>query len=494
MADYETVVGLEVHMQINTKSKIFCECSTQFGAEPNSNTCVICTSQPGAIPILNKKAVEAVVKTGLALNFTINKRCTFARKQYFYPDVPKNYQITQSEPPLCSRGKLAITVSGKEKIINITRIHLEEDAGKLVHEIGSKKLDYSLLDLNRAGIGLMELVTEPEITSPYEALEFLKELKSIVEYLGTSECNMEEGKMRCDVNVSIRTAGQKDLETRVEIKNINSISGVRDAIVYEVERQKKVLNSGSKLMQETRLWEAEEGITKSMRSKEGALDYRYFPEPDLVPFNLPDSFIEKLQKQVMELPRARKSRFVKDYGLSEYDADYLTSTRMIADYYEEAFNALKNKKPDSLSENFVVATKLLANWISTELSAKLNASKTCIAEASVSSQNLAKLVSLILDGTISGKIAKTVFEEMCEKSTDPEKIVKEKELMQISDKSAILRICEEALSESPKAVAEFKSGKERAIGAIIGLVMKKSKEKANPQLVNKILMEKLKAS
>ncbi|BAG13614.1 aspartyl/glutamyl-tRNA(Asn/Gln) amidotransferase subunit B [Endomicrobiia bacterium] len=493
MADYETVVGLEVHMQINTKSKVFCECSTRFGAEPNSNTCIICTSQPGAIPILNKKAVEAVVKTGLALNFSINKRCTFARKQYFYPDVPKNYQITQSEPPLCSRGKLAITIDGKEKIINITRIHLEEDAGKLVHEIGNKKLDYSLLDLNRAGVGLMELVTEPEIISQHEALEFLKELKNIVEYLGTSECNMEEGKMRCDVNVSIRPVGQKELGTRVEIKNMNSISGVRDAIAYEVERQKEVLNSGGKLTQETRLWKAEEGITKSMRSKESALDYRYFPEPDLLPFNLPDSFIEELQKQILELPRARKARFIKDYGISEYDADYLTSTRMIADYYEEALNALKNQKSDSLSGNFVVAAKLLANWISTELNAKLNASKTCIAETHISSQNLAKLVSLILNGTISGKIAKTVFEEMYEKSIEPEKIVKEKGLVQISDESAILRICEEAISESPKAVAEFKSGKERAIGAIVGLVMKKSKGKANPQLVNKILLEKLKA-
>jgi aspartyl-tRNA(Asn)/glutamyl-tRNA(Gln) amidotransferase subunit B len=304
---------------------------------------------------------------------------------------------------------------------------------------------------------------------------------------------MEEGKMRCDVNVSIRPVGQKELETKVEIKNMNSISGVRDAIVYEVERQKEVLNSSGKLMQETRLWEAEERITKSMRLKENALDYRYFPEPDLVPFNLPDSFIKKLQKQVLELPRARKARFVKDYGLSEYDADYLTSTRMIADYYEEAFNALKNKKSNSLSENFAAAAKLLANWISTELNAKLNASKTCIAEASVSSQNLAKLVSLILDGTISGKIAKTVFEEMYKESADPEKIVKEKGLMQISDESAILRICEEAISESPKAVAEFKSGKERAIGTIIGLVMKKSKGKANPQLVNKILLKKLKA-
>jgi aspartyl-tRNA(Asn)/glutamyl-tRNA(Gln) amidotransferase subunit B len=471
-------------MQISTKSKVFCECSTQFGAEPNSNTCIICTSQPGTIPILNKKAVEAVIKTGLALNFTINKQCTFARKQYFYPDIPKNYQITQSEPPLCSGGRLTITVGGKEKVINITRIHLEEDAGKLIHEMDNRKLNYSLLDLNRAGVGLMELVTEPELSSPEEALEFLNELKNIVEYLGTSECSMEEGKMRCDVNVSVRPAGQKELGPRVEIKNMNSISGIRNAIAYEVERQKGVLQSQGKLTQETRLWEEEEGITKLMRSKEDALDYRYFPEPDLVPFDLPDSFIEDLRKQIPELPKARKARFVKEYNLSDYDADYLTSARMLADYYEEALEASKDKKASS---------KLLANWISTELSAKLNASKTCISESPVSSRNLAKLVSLILDGIISGKIAKTVFEDMYEKSIDPETIVKEKGLIQISDEAVIIKMCEEAIAESPKAVAEFKAGKDRAVGALVGLVMKKSKGQANPQLVNKILIEKLKA-
>ncbi|MDR2399114.1 MAG: Asp-tRNA(Asn)/Glu-tRNA(Gln) amidotransferase subunit GatB [Endomicrobium sp.] len=484
MSKHETVVGLEVHMQINTKSKVFCECSTEFGEAPNSHTCVVCTSQPGAIPILNKKAVESIVKTGLALDFTINKQCTFARKQYFYPDVPKNYQITQSEPPLCSKGKLVINVAGKEKVVNLTRIHLEEDAGKLVHEIGSRKLDYSLLDLNRASVGLMELVTEPELSSPQEALEFLMELKNIVEYLGTSECNMEEGKMRCDVNISIRPAGQKELGTRIEIKNMNSISGVRDAITYEVERQIEVLDSGGKLVQETRLWDAREGITKSMRTKESALDYRYFPEPDLVPFDLPDSFVETLKKELPELPKARRVRFIKDYGLSKYDANYLTSSKIIADYYEEALNILQDKK---------VAAKLVANWISTELNARLNSSKIDILESPVSSKNLAKLVSLILSGTISGKIAKTVFEEMYEKSSDPEIIVKEKGLIQISDESAIIKMCEEAISESPKAVAEFKAGKERAIGAIVGLVMKKSKGQANPQLVNKILLEKLKA-
>jgi aspartyl-tRNA(Asn)/glutamyl-tRNA(Gln) amidotransferase subunit B len=483
MSTYETVVGLEVHMQINTKSKVFCECSTEFGAEPNSNACVICTSQPGAIPILNKKAVEAIVKTGLALGFTVNKRCTFARKQYFYPDVPKNYQITQSEPPLCSKGRLTVNVGGKEKTLNLTRIHLEEDAGKLVHEIGARKLDYSLLDLNRAGVGLMELVTEPEIGSPEEALAFLTELRAIVRYIGTSECNMEEGKMRCDVNVSVRPAGQKELGTRVEIKNMNSISGVRDAITYEAERQIEVLSRGGKLVQETRLWEAEEGITKSMRSKEGALDYRYFPEPDLVPFDLPDSFVEDCRAQIPELPKARKTRFVAEYGLSEYDADYLTSSKKIADYYEEGLSSCQDKKN---------AAKPLANWISTELNGKLNAQNKEIDESPVSCANLANLVSLILNGTISGKIAKTVFEDMYEKSESPEAVIKEKGLVQISDESALEKLCAQALAESPKAVAEFKAGKERAVGAIVGLVMKKSKGQANPQLVNKILLAKLK--
>ncbi len=484
MTTYETVIGLEVHAQINTKSKIFCECSTDFGAEPNANTCCICTSQPGAIPILNKKAVEAIVKTGLALDFTINKQCTFARKQYFYPDIPKNYQITQSEPPLCSMGKIAITVDGKEKVINITRIHLEEDAGKLVHEIGSRELEYSLLDLNRGSIGLMEVVSEPELRSPEEAAQYLTELKNILEYLGTSNCNMEEGRMRCDANVSIRPVGQKEFGTRVEIKNMNSISGVREAIAYEVERQKEVLAAGGRLTQETRLWESEEGITKSMRSKESALDYRYFPEPDLVPFDLPDSFVEELRAQLPELPKIRKTRFMKDYALSEYDADYLTSRRMIADYYENALNVSKEKK---------AAAKPLANWIATELNGKLNADKKEIDESPVSGENLAKLVDLILSGKISGKMAKTVFDDMYANSSDPETVVKEKGLSQISDESAIIKICEEAIAESPKAVEEFKSGKERAIGAIVGLVMKKSKGQANPQLVNKILMEKLKS-
>ncbi|MDR2676507.1 MAG: Asp-tRNA(Asn)/Glu-tRNA(Gln) amidotransferase subunit GatB [Endomicrobium sp.] len=482
MFRYEVLIGLEVHMQINTKSKIFCECSTQFGAEANSNICVICTSQPGVIPILNKKAVEGVIKTGLALNFTINRRCTFARKQYFYPDVPKNYQITQFESPLCSNGKLSIIVNEREKIINIERIHLEEDTGKLLHKIGGKKLNYSLLDLNRAGIGLMELVTKPELSSPQEAVEFLRELKNIVEYLDTSECNMEEGKMRCDVNVSVRIVGQKKLGVRVEIKNMNSISGVKDAITYEVQRHKKILNSGARLVQETRFWDAEEKVTKSMRLKENILDYRYFTEPDLVPLYLSNCFIENLYKQLPELPRIKKARFIKNYNLSEYDASYLTSSKMIAEYYEDALSNLDNKNS---------VTKLLANWISTELSAKLNASKICITKSPISSKNLSKLISLIQNEIISGKIAKIVFEEMYEKSIDPEIIIKKRGFTRISDESVITEICEKAIIESPNAVAEFKIGKKRAIDAIIGLVMKKSKGQADPKLVNKILIKKL---
>jgi aspartyl-tRNA(Asn)/glutamyl-tRNA(Gln) amidotransferase subunit B len=481
---YVINVGLEVHMQIKTKSKVFCQCSTEFGAPPNSHICPICSSQPGAIPILNKKAVEAVVKTGMALNFKIHKHCTFARKQYFYPDVPKNYQITQSEPPLCTHGKLAIIIDGKERIINITRIHLEEDAGKLVHEIGNRKLNYSLLDLNRASVGLMELVTEPELTSAAEAEAFLNELSLIVKYLGVSDCSMDEGKMRADVNVSIRPPHQKEFGTRVEIKNMNTISGICAAINYEAARQEEVLNQGGKLVQETRLWDSIEGVTKSMRSKEGALDYRYFPEPDLVPFDLPESFLEEIRKEIPELPRAKKARFIKEFGLSDYDASYLTSSFAIADFYENALKGLKNIKDGA---------KPLANWIATELAAKLNAAAIDISASPISSGNLSALVNLVLDQTISGKIAKSVFASMYETSKDPQTIIKEQGLVQISDEDAIAKLCQEAIDEMPKAVGEYKAGKERAIGSMVGLVMKKSKGQANPKLVNEILAKKLKA-
>jgi aspartyl-tRNA(Asn)/glutamyl-tRNA(Gln) amidotransferase subunit B len=479
---YETIIGLEVHAQVNTESKVFCECSTAFGAVPNANTCHICTSQPGALPMLNEKAVEAVVRTGLALNFTINKKCLFSRKQYFYPDIAKNYQVTQAEPPLCSMGKLDITIDGKIKTINITRIHLEEDAGKLVHEIGSRKLNYSLVDLNRAGIGLMEIVSEPELNSPEEAYQYLSELKNVLEYLGTSECSMEEGRMRCDANVSIRPVGQKQFGTRVEIKNMNSFSGVRDALAYEVARQTEVLNSGGKLVQETRLWDNEEKVTKSMRLKESAADYRYIPEPDLVPFDLSQTFIDEIAKTITELPQAKRHRFINDFGLSGYDANVITAHKSVADFYEAALAQAGDIK---------AAAKPVANWLTTELLGKLNKAEMHISSSPVSPENLGKLVGLILKGTISGKLAKTVFEEMFTTGAEPEKIMKEKGLVQISDESAIIELCKKAIEQMPKAVAEYKAGKTTAIGALVGAVMKLSKGQANPQVVNKILAELL---
>ncbi|MDR1928876.1 MAG: Asp-tRNA(Asn)/Glu-tRNA(Gln) amidotransferase subunit GatB [Endomicrobium sp.] len=483
MTILEATLGLEIHIQINTKSKIFCKCSTKFGEKPNSNTCVICTSQPGTIPLLNKKAVEAIVKTGLALNFTINKQCIFARKQYFYPDIPKNYQITQLDPPICSNGKLIIISNKQKKIINMKRLHLEEDAGKLIHEVNNKKLNYSLLDLNRASIGLMELVTEPDFNSSEEVIEFLKEIKSIVEYLNVSECSMEEGKMRCDINVSVHPVEDKKLGTRVEIKNINSLSNIKDAIEYEIKRQKTIIVSNGKVIQETMLWDAKECVTKSMRFKEDTLDYRYFPEPDLVPLNLSNSFIRNLVKEIPELPKRIKLRFIKNYNLSEHLATYLISKKTIADYYEKALKTVKNPK---------IIAKTLANWISTELSAKLNSFKISIEDSPITCKNLAKLVSLIVSGSITRIIAKEIFEEMWKRSQPPEIIIKRKKIQQISDELTIIKMCEEAIIKNHNAVKEFISGKNKAMDAIIGFVMKKSKGLANPLVVNKILLNRLK--
>jgi aspartyl-tRNA(Asn)/glutamyl-tRNA(Gln) amidotransferase subunit B len=478
MEKYETMIGLEVHMQINTKSKIFCECSTEFGCQPNINTCVICTSQPGALPLLNKKAIEAIIKTGLALNCKINIVSTFARKQYFYPDLPKNYQITQFSLPLCYNGKLRLIYKGKEKIINIQRIHLEEDAGKLIH-----KKSFSLLDLNRSGIGLMELVTKPELNSAEESFIFLNTLKDIVEYLETSKCNMEQGQMRCDVNISLKQINKQTLGTKVEIKNMNSISAVRDAINYEYKRQTKILKNGGTIVQETRSWDSKLNITKSIRLKENCLDYRYFTEPNIIPLNLKDSLITKLYKEIPELPYLRKQRFISSYKLSSYDASYLTSTKLLADYYEEAIKHSKNKNK---------STKLLANWISTELMSKLNTSKLHIDQSPVTSKNLAKLIDIIISGRISGKIAKQIFYEMYTTSVDPITLINKMNITQISDKSIIITLCNEAIKENIKAALEFQSGKLKAIDSIVGIVMKKSKGKANPQLVIEVINEQLK--
>ncbi len=484
--EFETVVGLEVHAQLKTNTKLFCFCPADVRAEPNQNICPVCTGNPGVLPAMNKKAAEFIVKTGLALNCEINKRSIFARKQYFYPDLPKNYQISQYELPVCKKGYLDIEVGGQKKRIGITRIHLEEDAGKLLHAIGSRELDYSLVDFNRTGVPLMEIVSEPDLRTPDEAYEYLSDLKNILEYLEVSDCNMEEGKFRCDANVSIRPRGQKEFGTKAELKNMNSLSGVRDALAFEVQRQTEVLTSGGKIIQETRLWDQDLKNTRSMRTKEEAHDYRYFPEPDLLPVDIEEGFIENMKKVLPELPKARFERFISGYGLSDYDARVITADKKLADYYENALKeSLKGHKIEAVS-------KPLSNWLTSDLLGKLNASQKTIEESPVSPKNLSDMVCLIVDGAISGKMAKAVCEEMFETGKGPEEIVKEKGLSQISDESELTRLCKEAISENPKAVEEYRAGKERALGAVVGSVMKKSKGKANPKAVNDILLKLLK--
>lgn len=477
---YEAVIGLEVHSHLKTKSKIFCGCSTEFGRPPNTNICPVCVGHPGVLPVLNEKAVELLVKAALGLNCKINRHSVFARKHYFYPDLPKNFQISQYELPLAYDGYVEIPLEdGSTKKIRIKRIHLEEDAGKLLHALGSKDLDYSLVDYNRTGIPLMEIVTEPDINTPYEAWVYLNTLKSILEYLEVSDCNMEEGKFRCDANISLRPVGQKSLGVKIELKNMNTTKGVRDALDYEIKRQTDVLSSGGIIVQETRLYDASTNTTSPMRTKEEAHDYRYFPEPDLPPLEISDDFIAEIKKTVVELPDKRKKRFIDNFGLPEYDAGVLTSDKSLADYFENCLNAFEGEKN--------AAAKPLANWIITELLGKLNRDKKNIKETPVKPENLSALVKLILENVISGKIAKNVFEEMYLTGASPDSIIKEKNLIQITDEATIKKLCEEAVAENPNAVKEYKAGKDRAIAAIIGAVMKKSGGKANPKLVNDIL-------
>lgn len=476
---YECVIGLEVHVQIKTDSKLFCSCPTTFGEVPNTNICPVCCGYPGVLPVPNKKAVEFLVKTGLALGCTINLESVFARKQYFYPDLPKNYQISQYEKPLAEHGKLQIMGSGDT--IGITRIHLEEDAGKLVHTVGSKELDYSLVDLNRTGMPLMEIVSEPDLRSPEQAQEYLATLKMILQYLEVSDCDMEKGSLRCDANISIRPAGETKLNTRVELKNMNSFRGVRDAIVHEIARQIEATENGERIVQETRLWDADKQETRPMRSKEQAHDYRYFPDPDLPPLVLDKNWVENLRQNLPELPAARRQRFMDEYKLSEYDATVLTSDRALGVFYAKAI----------APGNGAVNHKSIANWITTELAGRLNAAGKPIEDSPVPAEHIAELVRLIDDGTISGKIAKTVFSDMWETGKKPGQIVKDKGLVQVLDKTQIEQWAKDAVSQNRKAADEYKSGKEAAIGALVGTVMKLSKGQANPQLVNQILKEVL---
>lgn len=501
---YETVIGLEVHVQLKTESKIFCSCPTNFGAPPNTNVCPVCAGYPGVLPVLNKRVVELAVRTALALHCRINPHSIFARKQYFYPDLPKNYQISQYEQPLAENGYLEIEVKDKmagqecpadqdrrgfptpqRKKIRIHRIHLEEDAGKLLHAIGTQELDYSLVDFNRTGIPLMEMVTEPDIFSSEEAYQYLVSLKTILQYLEVSDCDMEKGSLRCDANVSIRPVGEKTLGVKTEVKNMNSFKGVREALEYEINRQKEELRNGGRIIQETRLWDADQKETRSMRSKEEAHDYRYFPEPDLVPLEVPTNWVEEITKSLPELPEARHKRFQEVYQLSEYDAHVLTADKALADFYELVLKSV-GKDADS--------AKQVANWVSGELLRHLNAKQLEIKSSPVAAQNLADLILLIKKGTLSGKLAKTVFEEMFVTGKGGQQIIEEKKLVQISDRTELDKIIGEVIEENQKTVNEFRAGKERVLGALVGQVMKKTHGQANPTLVNEILKEKLKTS
>ena len=472
---FEPVIGLEVHAQLKTKTKIFCNCSTSFGAPPNTHTCPICLGMPGVLPVLNKKVVEYSLRMALATNCKINRKSRFARKNYFYPDLPKGYQISQYELPIAEHGFLKIEAKGHKKEIGITRIHMEEDAGKLTHD-PSRPL--SMVDFNRTGVPLIEIVSEPDIRSPEEAGAYLRQLRSIVRYLGICDGNMEEGSFRCDANVSIRPVGSETLGTRAELKNLNSFKHVEKALHYEIIRQKEILVDSGEVVQETRLWDPDKNRTTSMRSKEEAHDYRYFPDPDLLPLVIDDNWINNVRKNLPELPGAKTKRFIKEFTLSSNDADQLTSSWQLADFFEECVRLF----PDS---------KQVGNWIMGPLTALLNAKGKIISESPVSAPDLAALLKLINEGVISGKIAKTIFEEMAQTGKTPEQIVKEKQLVQVTDVSAIEEVVLKVLAACPKEVGNYKNGKTKLLGFFVGQVMKETKGKANPKIVNEILKKKL---
>jgi len=474
--NYETVIGLEVHLQLATKTKAFCGCSTEFGQSPNSQVCPVCLGFPGSLPVLNEEAFRYAIKVALALNCQIQALVKFDRKNYYYPDLPKNFQISQYDMPLSYNGFVdIISGGGKTKRIRIKRVHMEEDAGKLMHPEGE---DYSLVDYNRGGEPLLEIVTEPDISSPQEAYDYLTKLKSILEYLKVSDCDMEKGSLRCDANVSIRPVGEKKLGTKVELKNMNSFRGVRNGLEYEVKRQTSVLGEKGLLVQETRLWDADKGVTVSMRTKEEAEDYRYFPEPDLVPFVVDKGEIEKIRRELPELPEAKAGRFKKAFGLSDYDAGVLTSQIDLADYYEECVKLYPN-------------AKVVANWLTGDMMAALNAKGININELGLSPDGLAGLLKMIDSGAISGKMAKEVLAEAIEKKMNPQDIVKSKGLLQISDAGKIEDIVKNVVQKEVKTVNDYKSGKKTALGFLVGQVMKESKGKANPAMVNEILKKVL---
>jgi aspartyl-tRNA(Asn)/glutamyl-tRNA(Gln) amidotransferase subunit B len=482
---YEAVIGLEVHAQLLTRSKMFCGCPTAFGAPPNTQTCPVCQGMPGTLPVVNRRAVEFGVRAALALHCTVNDGCRFARKHYYYPDMPKNYQISQYEEPLAEHGWLEVSVEGRARRIGIQRLHLEEDVGKLVHEGTLETARASLVDFNRSGVPLMETVSEPDLRSPEEAAAYLRAFRAILLYLGVCDGNMEEGSLRCDANISLRSPGAPALGTKVEIKNMNSFRNVQRALEFEVRRQAEALGRGQRIVQETRLWDAERGHTRSMRSKEFAHDYRYFPEPDLPPLRLDRIWVEEIRAALPELPAARRQRFVAEYGLPAYDAEVLTQSRALADYFEETVGPAG---PIAVR----VEPKMAANWIMSELLREVSGDdEDRIRHSPVPPAGLRGLLELIRDGTISGKIAKTVFEKMLRSGEDARTIVAREGLTQVADAAALGAVIDQVLAANPRAVEDYRRGKAAAAGALVGQVMKATQGKANPALVNSLLQERL---
>lgn len=474
--NYEIVIGLEVHAELKTATKIFCSCSTAFGAEPNTQVCPVCSGFPGMLPVLNKKVVELAIRTGIALNSQIAEYCCFDRKNYFYPDLPKAYQISQYALPICLKGYLDIDVDGNKKRIGITRAHMEEDAGKLVHQGDITTTPFSLVDLNRSGVPLLEIVSEPDMRSAQEARAYMEKLRSILLFAGVSDCKMQEGSLRCDANVSVRPLGQKEFGTRTEIKNLNSFRALERAIEYEASRQMDMLEDGEEVVQETRTWDEEKQVTKSMRSKEEAHDYRYFPEPDLTPIKIDTGWIDEIRSGMPELPDQAQARLTRDLGLSVYDAAFITLTPGNLAFFDECSSQYDD-------------AKAIANWMMGELYRLLNQAGLEIEECLIKPAHLAAMLKLIDDGTISGKIAKTVFEDMFNTGKAPDAIVKEKGLVQVSDEAALIPVIEGIINANPKVVEDYKNGKEKAAGFFVGQVMKATRGQANPAIVNKLLKE-----